>query len=812
MQSNRNFDSYVSAVGPAVPEATGRAVDYVPLPTRPRREQTPNSRKTPSKRNVNQSSSSSQEETATHETYFPHGSNRDAKHQSLTSLYGEDARRILGLTPEQWKIMEVTDELGNGRLVQVGYARDSAPAFELQEIRGLVLDLQAGVKVCPGSEYTEEIVLEEPVLDIQDFTPEEYEDQTRVKPEMRAVFDKKGRLPRKLVVKSVTLGEDVEFDVETDATIRNRLYSQGTNIKIFLHNGRVHVITNNNLDPSGEVRNERWRNLWDSDPKFRELFADRGRNHTQKKAAFPQNATPFTDDFFRILGFPVTDFYPEGCLYSPYTYSFLLTVPHSVTSSRVVFPRAGYLTFIRKEGTWRKLWQQNPELCPFKESEADSDEVSTFYMGTPDYDGVDVEQFFTSKKGELFTDVPLFGDSTGEAFVTFPRTNLSLGEAEGLIKYGYLQESIVTPAGQQLLDDCLQFDKKRNFLGEAIILTKRVKRQVVNPFTGETTTKSYFYSVQIQPPGFAWRHKFFHRRGDGDMYKLFVDALSVYSEGTKELNYANLLTYFPAYQIKEFIGSFLVYWDRSGEKPPVDNPLIPSEYFVPPSETAVISTMFAILRGGSSFCPRHYIPAQDPKLVSKERYNKALDVITPYFIMMMNPIRQQDVIKYYKRYTSQLKLLAGYIVNNPAHKLEKGGPYYTSLDGAPINELFTFANKCTNYSKANIPNFGSEGARVEFMSNVVRQFERESGERKIDILQQVTLKHGPEKLREMMEITKVGSGEINLARISFVRPSRRVNKPKTINPKTGQREFKKGAGPVGKAAAPSKTRNGLRKK
>jgi hypothetical protein len=639
------------------------------------------------------------------------------KTDTLNGTYGARAREILGLTETQWALMDVSDATPDGRLVLVGYKRDVNPPFELQELRGVVLDVEAGVKVCPGSEFTEVIRLPSASLPL---------------------VEKEGQ--KTIRVHSEVLDEDIDFDVETDPTVRNRIYSQGANLKVFLHGGRVYVIMNRNLDPSGSIRNENWQRKWDNDADFRAKNKDLGRNHMAAKSKWAH--VTFTDDFERILGFDPKLFYPEGCLYSPYTYSFLLSVPRLQTSSRLVFPKGGYLTFIRQEGTWRKLWKHSPSVCPFKENPEDADETSTFFMGTPDQ-GVNVNSFFHEVKGDDYHPSPAFGNTKLNPFITFPQTNLSVDEASRILRHGLTKNETDLGEGE------------RNFYGESIILTKRITRKEV-ALDGSETTKHYFYSVQLQSPAYAWRSDFFSRGNyDGDMFKLYVDAISVYSTATQRTTLRNLKTYYPLLDFASF----------TGEK----------------DASKVLKALFASVMAGRTLFPGEVVASLPSEKVTDEPYTMVAEVVTPYFLAMLNPMRQVEVVQYYSRYSKQLNLLRNYVINNPEKKVGE-------------RELGDFIQLCVKTAKSQRPNYQTEAGRAGYLAIITRLFERKGVHTKLALLKQSTLKYGPDKMAEILQITWVGPEKIDVSTMKFDREPKKHREVK-------ERDYKRNANPVRKPGA-----------
>lgn len=677
------------------------------------------------------------------------------------TLYSDLICEVLDISLEQYSMITVKYSVDNGRLIQVGYHHGEDPPLELQEYRGVVIDTKARIKVCPGSEYTEVIALKSPELDIQPLDSENPEG------------------PSKIVVHSNVLDKDVDFEIDTDDTLRCRYYSNGVNLKVFLHNGRVYVITNRNLDASGEIADAEHKERWNNDPAYRETH---DFNRKKRKAAYGENPA-FTDLFHELLGFDVKDLYPAGCLYSPYTYSFLMTVPHLVNATRLIFPKKGYLTFIRKESTWLNLWRDHPDLCPFKDdSDWTVDEETTFHMGTPDLYGIDVTTFFKEKRGDQFVDdfAAHIGDAKKESFIVYPRTNLSIEQANRRLRYGFESADFERYGFAEIYDQILEYSPERNFIGEAIILTKKIQHKFISPITGQEKTREIYYSVQLQPPGYAWRFNFLNE-GDGTRYpfRFFLNAISVYMQLRDQPTYKNLTYTYPPYDVREFAAEKYMQLLRANPEE--------EQFWVRVSDlrktmsTKDIADVFIKTVLGDpkenipphSFFMSHIMRPVHPKseTLNLEYEGEMLDAILPYVIMIMNPSRQYEMVRCYQRYRKQRKMLIKYCVAYMGEGFNKGGAFYDQ-EGRKLVDLQRF---CQAVNKAST-RYGAKNNNIadieEFIIPLTKAaIERLTGEQKNSFLTSVALKIG--RLEEVMQITNFSGTTIPDMKDSYARKEMR---------------------------------------
>lgn len=384
---------------------------------------------------------------------------------------------VLGVSEDEWtkymRELKPGHRDADNRLIIASYDEDKIMKnplpLRLQEIRGVVVDTKARAVVCAGSEFTERITVTS--LNVIDDPTADSETKKAVR------------------VHSKVLGRDLDFHIETDATTRAGYYSQGMNLKVFLHNGKLRVITNNHVDPSGEIRGG------------------------AKKSAFNFNE-PFTDSFYHLLPKEkLRTLFPKGCRYSPFSYNFLLSMPWNATATRVEIPQKGYITFIRKD----KLWDLDDETCPFKRSREDVVEEGQFWVGAePDEVGLeesDFKEFFT--KG----------------------TKLNYNANEGLPlpdkpSFNYRKRILSVDDVEQLLFTKARSLEERSFYGEAVILTKIVELE---------DGRKVFYSVRLQPPAYEWRDKFFQEKKTqsgtkgGDIYETYLDFLTQGAPPTMEM-------------------------------------------------------------------------------------------------------------------------------------------------------------------------------------------------------------------------------------------------------------------------------------
>lgn len=398
------------------------------------------------------------------------------------------AREVLDISDSDYTkyMSEIKDNQvdNDGRLVLVSYSEEKIEKnplpLKLQEIRGVVVDTAARIVVCAGSEYTERIT-----VDKLDVIPVEGDADARA-----------------VRVHSKALGKDIDFFVETDPTTRAGFYSPGTNLKVFLHNGELRVITNRNLDPSGEHRGG------------------------ATKSSYKYNE-PFTDSFFKLIPKKkLRQLFPAGCRYSPFSYNFLLSTPSRATATRIMMPEQGYLTFIRKDDLWSRSFG-TPD-CPFKADKTEADDVSTFWVGNePDLVGLreeDFEEFFT--KG---TKLQYNGDG-----------KLPL---EKKPSFNYRKRILTSSELSQLLFTISDEHYERSFRGEAVILTKLHQLE---------DGRKIFYSVRLQSPAYEWRDKLFEEKKTrfgpkgGDVYETYLDLLTQRAPPTIEM----LEKRFPIYGIE----------------------------------------------------------------------------------------------------------------------------------------------------------------------------------------------------------------------------------------------------------------------
>lgn len=572
----------------------------------------------------------------------------------------EVARELLNISSEDWDtFMQVKKSDTDGRLILVGWNQEVVETkplpLELHELRGVVVDTRARVIVCAGSEYTEKITVNKLIT-----SPDSAKD---------------GAVS--IRVKSAVLGREIEFNIETDSTTRASYYSQGVNLKVFLHNGKLRVITNKHIDPSGKIRGG------------------------AKPSAF-NNTEPFTDSFFRLVDEKkLRKLFPKKCNYSPYSYNFFLSVPHLTTSTRILMPQNGYLTFIRKD----KCWSLGDDACPFKENKEDADGFTTFWVGEePDYHGLPKEKLIP-----FFTDDGTLEDGTGKA--------LPISYEES---FNYHTKILTVRQVEKLLFAGLEETRKgRSFLGEAVILTKVITL---------ANNKKVFYSIRLQSPAYEWREKIFQVQKD--TYKLYLDLITQSAPVTMEM----LDKRFPVYGESE-----------AGYGWSVDN--LDYTHDIP---------FFATNAGIR-------MPRLDVSKSKFPEGKDWVDVVSLFFKFLLSPSRQFEALNCYNRYRSERNYVCAFVIDNyfnPKDKVstESVRDKYQGKD-KKYSHLLQFASQC--FTSAEYRHNSSADARNSNRKLVANLLNRNNETNKSSIIGQAIFlsgnskESGGELLNKMQSMTSL---------------------------------------------------------
>lgn len=583
------------------------------------------------------------------------------------SAYADTVAHIFRMSrAEVIEKLYLVKELGN--LILVSYDDRDVIPLDVQEIRGVVIDTILKVKVTGGSEYTEVISLTLPELPLASSLPEDEKvgEFGNVLPlsswadEVETAEKRKGPEQAKVIrVYSESLEDYVDFD-PTSSDVRIRPYCQGTVFKLTMHGGDILLTGLNNLDLNSELSNKLWTHRWDTEPEFR---AGKPRVNPKRKPAYDDNI-PFADSIDRIfetIGLSFKDFFPEGCLYSPWCYTFMLTMPYHTTATRMSVPKDGFITFLRKESTWLHAYENSES--PFVEEEKDAVDGKV-WMGAEDLEGLSVINFFKKKiTSGYFKISPISNHSS--TFLNYPYKNLKLDQADELLRYGTM-----TGDSRRICDECLDIEE-RAFFGESVILTK--KHEYTFFVDGVEQTRTTFYSVKLYPPAYKWRSDLFEYSGSrSKLYDLFF-----YINGllfpNKPRTAETIYSMFPLMDFKSF-SQFFYTTEKGREALGVETYKDADRLaFKRASEAAQSSSSVAhvvklFLSSDRTMYPDH--PVRPSTLSSHKNFviDNLADVIFPYFVALVNPSRQLLAVEAYNRFKYETEKLVKFITEKPSGK------------------------------------------------------------------------------------------------------------------------------------------------
>lgn len=558
-----------------------------------------------------------------------------------------------------------------GDLILVSYNDRDVIPLDVQEIRGVVIDTLLRVKVTGGSEYTEIITLKSPKLPLASTlsaTEERVGKFGNVLPlsnwadevEM-AEKQERSVIPESSVIRvySESLDDHVDFD-PLSSDVRIRPYCQGTVFKLSMHGGDILLSGLNNLDLNSELSNKLWTYRWDTEPEFR---VGRSRVNPKRRPAYDDNV-PFADSIERIfetIGLSFTDFFPVGCLYSPWCYTFMLTMPYHTTATRMFVPDDGFITFLRKESTWLHSYENSESPFVTKEEDAVDNKV---WMGVPDLEGLSVIDFFKQKIIPGYFKISPISNRRS-TYLNYPYKVLSLNQANDLLRYGTM-----TGDSRSVCDDCLNIED-RAFFGESVILTKKHKYTFV--VDGVEQTRTTFYSVKLYPPAYKWRSDLFEYSGSqSKLYDLFF-----YINGllfpNKSRTAETIYSMFPLMDFKSFSQFF--YTTEKGREAlrvetfnDADSLMFGQNSKNPHSSGSIAWVVKLFLDSGRTMYPNH--PVKPATLSSMKDFtiDNLADVIFPYFVALVNPSRQSLAIQAYKRFKYETEKLVKFISEKPSGK------------------------------------------------------------------------------------------------------------------------------------------------
>jgi hypothetical protein len=236
----------------------------------------------------------------------------------VTQLVGDEERKFNKLHESELKrrVVEILDleeyeddfyitNVIEDKLVQLMYKDEKdekIPNVEVSELRGMIVDIEHGVKVCTGSTYTI------PCETLSDNTIDT----------LYGEDDKAYRFRR------VDIDPEKEQDpyiVVNSSEVKVRYYNQGTVLRVFKWDGFIFTVTHKNVNAFG------------SHSKF-------GKGE-DVLTLYEKAKGPNFDDLF-----------PRDCRYSPICYGFMISAKHLVTATKLMFHKDGYITYLGYADVW----------------------------------------------------------------------------------------------------------------------------------------------------------------------------------------------------------------------------------------------------------------------------------------------------------------------------------------------------------------------------------------------------------------------------------------------------------------------------
>lgn len=608
-------------------------------------------------------------------------------HETADSKYRRLIADVIGLEEEYLDNFFVSAESSDGKFLMTQYNtpdnHDVSPS--LAELRGMVMynDGEKLVKVAPGSRYTKVVTLHTPHLPTQ----MNEEGKETVVITMKYKGDRSGEETR----------EDVVFDLSPETKDKCRAYIKGTYLTHVKVNDEVYTFTAYSLDPSGKIKDATWDERWlieyshyledkgyspekieeelqnaekfpgDSETKYRLLRRPLRDRPQVKKASYAFSA-PFTDT--RDAMASPSNFFPKNTRTSPYSYSEILSIPENVSGSKAPVPTSGFVTLVRVDKNWE--YGENDPWTPEEE-------------GEEDYGIVDPSNELESLK-KVYGNMKVVNGlllSSKNSWATRHVTNLSINQANEILKYGYLPSFSSEEEKReyiQKMDEIIEATGDRSPFGEPIILTTLV--DVVRH--GKTVKVPC--SVQIRPPAYQWRLSILDEY-DSSPYHSYVygTSLPVYNKNIPK-NLELLSRKYPLYANKE--GGVLGRKDIESYGQPKEGITFPMhdsagniihtleelidnhrEYVYPLSESNkkyrsiddIVDKLATIKAFRESIMPtKLYSPYTNSLKPTIELSSQPLVC----YLTILNPSRQALAIKAHERHLSEIRAVSDYMFYN----------------------------------------------------------------------------------------------------------------------------------------------------
>lgn len=570
------------------------------------------------------------------------------KDEAATTKYRNKIGESIGLDQKYWSSFYVSSVHPNGKIVMTQYyQKDNMDIpIELAELRGMCMYVDVPedkpyIKLCPGSRWTKVVPLKTHSLPIE-------VDENGLK-----FIDVDFFYPEGTITERFYIGNDRPFDstdLYSDAIMRP--YVQGTYLTSFKVDGKVHTVTAQNLDPSGDGKIDTWEQRWDR--QFEEyveensqgrrvrredlmkkrdefvlsqnsdysLLAHQRSNKPPVKKASYGYGPAFTDSR-SVFGSPSNFFDPE-CSFSPYSYSEILTTSAVVSASKVPVPPKGFLSLVRYDQNSK--YSDDPEDVNYSEVQDEQINTKDLERVADVYNPPIMKRVGKApsvrKSGGTIVSNGLLLSETQTPWVAFHTSSISVDQANSLLKYGYIPTGTdgVKNAYIVAVDEHLLASPNRSPFGEPLILTKMC---YVNG--------SYIpCSVQLRPPSYEWRMSILEDLNE-DIYSSFVYGSSPDNYEDKTLKALN--DKFPLYTYNRSILNInQVIEDMTRWNFP---------FFAHPN------TIYDLYEGNL-----------------KERI-KYTDYPVVCYLSICNPSKQQSALKAWKRHKAECTVVSEYFFNNP---------------------------------------------------------------------------------------------------------------------------------------------------